>query len=236
MKHLLACTLLLVLSLSSCSKTEDIQDVADTENFIETFKNSEKTFEKWMEDAYSFGGDFTVENGILAIKNHANQSDRTKLKTKKNSYGYGSYTWEIYTSKRDLFDQTSLGAFLYYNDEHEIDFEIGSGKETERTKLNAQEDDQLIYCVIQGNPDDSHPYLIKEEQWHTIMIKLSPASSGNYLATWFLNGNLLQKVVLEFNDEFRFHVFCSLETLNFIGDTIPNRENKGLFRRFTYTE
>jgi hypothetical protein len=45
----------------------------------------------------------------------------------------------------------SLGAFIYNNDTHEIDFEVGYGKQTLREQLNAEADDLIVYMTSQGN-------------------------------------------------------------------------------------
>jgi hypothetical protein len=38
---------------------------------------------------------------------------------------------------------------------HEIDFEVGYGKQTLREQLNAEADDLIVYMTSQGNPFQS---------------------------------------------------------------------------------
>jgi hypothetical protein len=46
-------------------------------------------------------------------------------------------------------DKASIGAFLYYNDTHEIDFEIGYGTQSKRAELKAEADDLIVYMTSQ---------------------------------------------------------------------------------------
>jgi len=50
---------------------------------------------------------------------------------------------------------------------HELDFEIGYGKQIVRNELNAKPDDLVVYITSKGNPFQSHKTKIKTGQWHT---------------------------------------------------------------------
>ena len=40
-------------------------------------------------------------------------------------FGAGKYTWRVYVPAMGKGDQASIGVFLYRDDQHEIDSEIG---------------------------------------------------------------------------------------------------------------
>ena len=51
--------------------------------------------------------------------------DRFKVQT-TTQFGSGCYEWRIYVPKFGMNDRASIGAFLYFDDGHELDFETVS--------------------------------------------------------------------------------------------------------------
>ena len=233
------CSILLILiSLFSCSKDDNNTPttVVNLNNFVENFDNQTHVDQFW-EDASQNSSpmNYAIDNGNFKMTTRANEVDRVKIKTIKEDFGLGRYTWRIYTSERTIGDQNSIGAFLYADDNHELDFEIGSGKTEIRNTLNAQDDDLVAYCTSQNFPFTSTPFLIKHNQWHTFTIELlQEVSNSNYTAKWYVDDTLLQTQELEYAIDTVFGVYCSLENLTFIGDQLPSQEYSVLFDSFEF--
>lgn len=139
---------LLFLLIASCSSTttDDYSGLINS-NFIDVFE-SQSTFDTfWEHDPYSTTDTYYIGEGNLNFTTSANNTDRVKVKTLRNDFGVGTYKWRVYAAERTIGDKNSIGAFLYSDDQHEIDFEIGSGKVDVRNQLNAQDDDLLLYCT-----------------------------------------------------------------------------------------
>ncbi len=150
-------------------------------------------------------------------------------------FGDGTYTWRIYIPAMGQGDQASIGAFLYRDDKHEVDLEIGYGRTDLRNELNAGETQLVCYCTNQGHPYNSSQVLVKREQWHTFSIEIGHGTNDNYLITWFVDGRQTKQLQTSFSDEITFTVHCSVENLTFIGDHIPTQENHAAFDFVQFT-
>lgn len=230
--------LLMVLFLFSCSP-----DTIDEENETTTVTNSSlsrnsktATSILWnfndligWEDATQVGlPNYWTENGNFNVFTNANTWERTKIKT-TTTYSTGTYTWQIFVPAMGEGDMASIGAFLYNNDTHELDFEIGYGKQIIRNELNAATDDLIVYMTSQANPFQSYATKIKRDQWHTFSMELTLNSNRKYQVNWRINGLLASTAQLTYGDKTKFKIFCSLENLTFIGDHIPYTQNHALF-------
>jgi len=179
---------------------------------------------KW-EDATQTGlANYFIENGLLNMFTNSNTWERVKIKSVA-SYTTGIYTWRIYIPAIAEGDCTGIGAFLYHNDKHEIDFEIGYGKQTERTALNATDDELLIYMTSQGNPHHSFQSKIKRENWYNLTIELALNAKKKYVATWKIDDNTMTSTRLNYGKNTKFKIFCSIENLSFLGDHLPYSNN-----------
>lgn len=58
-------------------------------------------------------------------------------------------------------DQASIGAFLYFDDGHELDFEICSGTAADRAAHSAGPDDMLCLVTSQANPFSLNSRLLR---------------------------------------------------------------------------
>lgn len=182
---------------------------------------------EWVDATQVGTPNYFLENGNLNISTHANTYDRTKIKSVA-AYTTGTYTWRVYVPAMGEGDQASIGAFLYNNDTHELDFEIGYGKQSERESLNALSDELIVYMTSQANPVQTYRKTIKREQWYTLSIQLTLVNR-NYYAKWIINDEVLGSTPLNYGTKFKFNIFCSMENLSFIGDHIPYSDNYALF-------
>ena len=197
-----------------------------------TFKN----LEEWTLQSQDENPEqqISLEAGNMRIFTRKGSVDRKKAAAKLSGFGAGSYKWRMYISRLGEGDQASIGAFIYKDDQHEIDFEVGYGKAAERTKYKAKKNEVLAYMTTQGNPFSSVAYPIKPG-WHTFEIKLTLNDEGKYLVTWFIDGKQRHEVQQTFGDEVKFSVICSVENLGFIGDKPASQDNYGLFQWVEYT-
>jgi hypothetical protein len=184
---------------------------------------------EWQDDSQgSSPRSYGIIQGALRISTRAQTRDRVKVRT-TDRFGAGKYTWRVYVPTMGEGDQASTGAFLYSDDQHEVDFEIGYGKATLRQALKASQTELVCYCTSQGFPSSSSQMLIASEAWHTISIEVEHGKNGNYLIEWIVNGRVVKKLQMAFGDEITFTVHCSVENLLFIGDHIPAQENHAVF-------
>lgn len=123
-------------------------------------------------------------------------------------------------------DMASVGAFLYNNDTHELDFKIGYEKQIVSNELNAEPDNLIVYMTSQGTPLQSYRTKIKRGQWHTFSIELTLNSHRKHEVSWNINGEQAATTQLDSGIKSKFKIFCSVENLTFIGDHIPFVQNQ----------
>lgn len=187
------------------------------------------TLDGWVDGSQNMEGllNYSITNGVLKIFTRANTWDRPKIRTVDNKYKEGRYTWRVFVPEMGIGDMASIGAFLYNDDTHELDFEIGYGTSTIRQSLNAASDDLIVYTTSQANPFLSTTRTIKRKQWYKLEIELLK-SQGNYQAVWYIDNIEVERLNLNYGTQ-SFYIFCSVENLTFLGDHIPNQYNYGLF-------
>lgn len=181
------------------------------------------------EDATQVGNpNYWIENGNLRIFTNPNTWERSKVKT-LSSFAAGTYRWNVYVPEMGVGDMASIGAFLYNNDTHELDFEIGYGKQAVRDQLAAEPDDLIVYMNSQANPFQSVQKKIKRGQWYNLTLQLTLTSNGRYDVNWKINDAIMATVRLNYGKNTKFKIYCSMENLQFIGDHIPKSLNYALF-------
>jgi len=159
--------------------------------------------------------------------------DRFKVQTGTRFYS-GRYEWRVFVPVMGMNDRSSIGAFIYFDDQHELDFEICSGQESDRIARNAEPDDMLCLVSSQANPFFSEKSLIKGNAWHTFVLDLKN-EDGKYMGEWLVDGISLKKQLLNYGeDDATFRVLCSMENLMGMGDHAATQENYGLFDSFVY--
>ncbi len=172
-----------------------------------------------------------IEDGKLRIFTRANSWDRKKVRTPEK-YTTGRNTWRTYIPAMGVGDQASVGSWIYCDDHHEIDFEVGYGKKEVREELGAADDEMIAYMTTQDHPTQSTPVAIKTG-WHIFEIDLTLVD-GNYKVEWLIDNKVVSSVQQTFGKDYAFHIFCSVENLKFIGDHQPKQENYGIFDYVAY--
>jgi hypothetical protein len=173
------------------------------------------------------------DNKALRIYTEANSQQRKKVRTVKQ-YGSGLYTWRTYISDLGEVERVSIGSWLWHDDKHELDFEVGSGTSEERAALQLTEDEVIGYISCQDYPQLMQKVKIRKNEWHIFQIDLKLVNR-NYFATWLIDNVAYAAQQLSFGEGFPFYIFCSTENLKFIGDTWPYKDNYGLWDYAVYT-
>jgi hypothetical protein len=170
---------------------------------------------------------------------------RVKQKSPTATFGYGRHQWRIYVTPRSPADaQASVGAFLYSDDTHELDFECGPGKNAARASATlkhlggstgpAQANEMLCYATSQAGPFVSTPTAVTYDAWHVYEIALAD-NAGNYDATWRIDDIVVESETLSYGAAAaKFAAFISVENLSFIGETYPTVRNDAYFDWFRH--
>ncbi|MBW8333282.1 MAG: hypothetical protein K0M40_14745 [Prolixibacteraceae bacterium] len=221
--------LLIIVLFTSCTKEE---------SFAQSALDKRWDFNDMIGWKYAHQDDnpdnqCQIEEGVMKIWTRAQSPDRKKICTIEKVYTTGRYKWKTFISEMGPGDQASIGSWIYNDDLHEIDFEVGYGKQAVRDQLGAQPDDYVAYMTTQANPSKSVPVLIKGG-WHTFEIDLS-LKKKKYFVQWIIDGQVLSSVQQTFGKQFPFMIFCSVENLKFIGDTPASKDNYGLFDYVEYS-
>ena len=188
---------------------------------------------EWDDATQAGNPNYWIDNGVLHIFTNANTWDRTKVKS-VSTYAAGTYSWRVYVPEMGVGDCASIGAFLYSDDTHELDFEIGYGNTAIRQQLNAVADDLIVYATSQANPSHSFQTKIKRGQWYTFSIDLTLNNKKKYVVNWKIDDTVITSTTLNYGSSTKFKIFCSVENLNFIGDHIPTIQNYALFDWVTF--
>jgi hypothetical protein len=170
---------------------------------------------------------------------------RVKQKSPATTFGYGRYQWRVYVAPFVPADaQASVGAFIYADDTHELDFECGPGKNAARASgalkhLDgstgaAAANEMLCYATSQANPFVSTPTAVPVATWHVFEIRLEQGSGG-YLAKWLVDDVVVESEQLAYGPTAAsFAAFVSVENLSFIGETYPTGRNDAYFDWFRH--
>jgi len=234
MKKILSLTsIVLSTALFAFCGNKDIEEKPETNHATDTTW-SFNSLEGW---SYAQQDDnpaiqYELNDGILKIYTRASSWDRKKLFTEKSDFSTGRYTWRTYIPQMGQGDQASVGSWIYCDDHHEIDFEVGYGKSTARLELGATENQMVAYMTTQDNPYQSIKSLV-DVGWHIFEIDLT-LKNGKYYVTWYIDNKVVSYVQQTFGNEYTFHIFCSVENLTFIGDHQPLQDNYGLYDYVSY--
>lgn len=227
-------TLMIFITLISCGTVSDLR-MKKTEPFQDNFDNEILFKSNWKNDSWKSPATYYLENNKLKITTRPHTKDRVKVSTKKKNFTTGTYTWRILVPEFKLFEQISIGAFLYHNedDEFEFDFEIGSGQKKDREKINLKNDEAIVFCVSQFSPSNSSHFAVKMNAFSDFKMQLMDVH-GFYLVKWFINNTLVKTLQTSVKSTIKFRVHNSLENLHFMGDTKTTTENYVLFDSFSY--
>lgn len=191
--------------------------------------------ENWLDDsARTDSLQYKHENGSLKFWTAKGSRERPKVTHKNRDWTTGQYYWRVYIPKMGLYNMASVGAFLYHDGNHELDFEIGSGKKTVRDSVRAQDDEVVMYLTSQEFPPHQSIHPIKVERWYDLSIRLTETEDGKYFLEWIVNDVVIDSVTLEYGPEIKFGIHCSLENIQFIGDIYATQDHYTLFESVGY--
>ncbi|MGN1225676.1 MAG: hypothetical protein ACI4TL_00395, partial [Candidatus Cryptobacteroides sp.] len=219
--------LLPALELKAGECTEQIQ-LSIEEEWTENRWEFDNNINGWYYYTHnpSSGECFSLEDGCVKIWTNANSMDRNKLHTIREDFGEGIYTFRTYVSKIAEGEKCSIGAFIYADDSHELDFEIGYGKAAAREACGAAADEMVACMTSQDLPFNS-TYTPISVGWHTLTLKLDVVD-GKYRMTWLIDDVQVKQLNLRYGPEIKFLISISVENLEFMGDFQPVHQNYAL--------
>lgn len=171
---------------------------------------------------------YSLEKGKLFLSTRANTYDRTKVNLTATKLKTGRSSCRVYVPSMYPFDQTSIASFLYSDDRHEVDFEIGYGNAKTRTEHQSQADEVLCYMTSQANPFQSEIINLKMNRWYVLDLDIT-LKNGKYFIQWFINGEQKASLTQNYGAEIEFRAVLSLENLKFLGEHIPKNDYKVVF-------
>lgn len=181
---------------------------------------------------------------------------RVKQKSPRLDFGFGAYEWRVFIPAFTPADaQVAVGAFVYADDAHELDFECGPGTSAARGSATLEHlggstgpalaGEMLCYLTSQANPAISAPVALPAATWHTFALGMTADASAHYAVTWRIDGATVQTQQLTYGPadacdmyvagrKCTWQAFISTENLGFLGDTYPTARNDAYFDWFRY--
>lgn len=230
----LACAVAAMATAACSSDDSDTPDIFEPEHLEIAWDFD--TIEDWVyfhQDTATVV-QWRIDDGKLALTTRAETFDRTKMHTAASDFAEGIYTWRTYIPEIDPGDQVSVGSWIYCDDQHEIDFEVGYGTAAARAQAGAK-DGQLVACMTSQDFPYKSGYTAISPGWHDFEIRLEVRKSGCYNAIWKIDGAQKQILELKYGPEVGFMIHCSVENLKFIGDHIATRDYTAFFDRVTFS-
>lgn len=213
---------LMIAGTFSCKQVPSENVIEESWNFDNAdgwgfYHQDTATIEQW-----------SINNGILELSTRAHTYDRTKMATLDKDYAAGVYKWRTFIPEVAPGEQVSIGSWIYCDDQHELDFEVGYGSAAMREDANAQPGEMVAAMTNQAFPYKSGNVAVIPG-WHDFEIRLDVDADGKYIAIWSIDNVEKQRLSLDFGPEVGFAIHCSVENLKFIGDTIPQSNYTGLY-------
>ncbi len=221
------------LKAGECS---DMQQLSIEQQWKETRWEFNSNINGWYYYTHNpaSGECYSLEDGCLKLWTNANSMDRNKLHTIREDFGEGIYTFRTYVSRIAAGEKCSIGAFIYSDDAHEMDFEIGYGKAAARQACGAA-DDEMVACMTSQDLPFNSTYTPISVGWHTLVLKLD-VIDGKYRMTWIIDDVQIKQLNLRYGPEIKFLISVSVENLEFMGDFQPVHENYALFDYVSYKQ
>lgn len=208
-----------------------------------------------------FAGAFSAcgeDINAMWLMTESGSEHRRKIVTPSSGtppYGVGAYSWRIWMPEFETNARIGVGAFLYADDAHEIDFEIGSGgapgtmpgKDRGDLVNSIPANSPLVFMTVQGetselfDPTDSSLH-IQPCKLYTLTIGLTVAASGNYQIDWFIQERYGPRVHALSHEaaygpaDATFRILCSLENLCFYGNAFPTKPHNAYFESVAHTD
>jgi hypothetical protein len=199
--------------------------LSDEDDSVPAVRYDFVTFKDWsyMHQDTATIEQYRIAEGNLFLSTRAGTYDRTKANLIATKMGAGKSSCRLYIPTMYANDQTSIASFLYSDDHHEIDFEIGYGKALTRNQNNAMSDEVLCYMTSQGFPFHSEIVTLKMNRWYVVDIDIS-LKDGSYFVQWIVDGEVKSTLQQSFGSEVQFRPILSLENLKFLGDHISGHD------------
>lgn len=165
---------------------------------LETFSN----INNWEDDSQRGGSaqHYYTTGNSLQFNVPAISDVRPKIKLRNRTFrGPGRHQWRAYVPMRKAGDWSSVGAFLYFDDYHEVDFEVGYGATNVRAETGAKDNQVVAYMTTQAIDGvswittDSGFVAIDGNMWHDFTIDLNLDITGTqYIIRWWIDGKLMK--------------------------------------------
>lgn len=196
--------------------------------------SAEEIFKTWN---YSHQDTSTVylaymQEDTLCIKTRANTFDRIKM-SNEVIYTTGTYKWKTYIPVFNPGDMTSVGSWIYCDDHHEVDFEVGYGTPEAREEAGCKEG-EVVACMTNQDFPFTSSYVPILPGWHEFSIRLD-VIDGCYDIHWLIDGVERKNQKVGFGPEVAFRIFVSVENLKFIGSHIATKDNVGRYEWVSFT-
>ena len=179
------------------------------------------SFDKWAfahQDTATIN-QYRIADGYLFLRTRAQTYDRSKVYLQTVKLQAGKSSCRVFIPTMYANDQTSIASFLYNDDLHELDFEIGYGQAAIRGIYNAKPNEVVCYMTSQDLPHQSEKITLEMNRWYTLDIELT-VKSNKYFVQWLVDGVVKSKLQLTYGTEIKFNPMLSLENLKFLGDHI----------------
>lgn len=177
---------------------------------------------------------FALRDGELVMGTRAGTTDRSKMHSIDTTFTSGTYTWRVHVPDILPGERMCISGFLYHDNRHELDIEIGPGQTWVRRAEGVAPGLLLASLTSLGFPYLSS-YTPVRPGWHEIQIVLALDNDNHYVASWLIDGVVCQRCNLEYGPEVSFRIGCSAENLKFIGDTPTTKDYYVRFDKMTYT-
>lgn len=226
---------------AACSASQPSTAERTAVNHRWDFNSSDEVENDWAyyhQDTASIT-QWRVADGMLQVTTRANTLDRSKVFTAERRYADGIYRWRTFIPDLQPGEQVSIGSWIYHDDHHELDFEVGSGKLEMRQQFGLDPNDSTTVLACMTNQD--HPFISNyvpiKTGWHDFELRLElRPEDGNdlYTAVWCIDGKEYQRTDLKFGPEIGFTIQCSVENLRFLGDFPATADHTGLYDHVSF--
>ncbi len=187
----------------------------------------------------NFSSELFQKKSVVKIWTRANSEDRVKLATSRSDFTTGRYIWNIYMPPLGVGDQSSIGAFIYMDDQHELDFECGYGPPEVRSQIHAGSNDLVCFMTSQDYPYSTSAVAVPDSNWYTLELQLVEMED-KYMVKWYINGQDEKSLSLHYGPDYsnsdgdKFGMRISVENLDFIGEHSPTLSNGAYFNYLAY--
>lgn len=198
-------------------RTHSIQQQAISETFADRTNWADVTQERGNDTTNLY----TLVNKGIRFELGARSFVRPKLRLTNRVKGPGRHQWRVYTPMFAKGDTSSIGAFLCmldaarlhgcactrtqrhgadtqstdYDDQKELDFEIGYGSDDARRAAGAKDNEMVAYLTTQAANGVSWGSLsggymaVAGNAWHDLTLDLDMDVTGTqYIARWWVDG------------------------------------------------